>query len=175
MNLVGEGCMFENYKQMHEVVIGNWDALKKSLKSDPYRGQNIFKEKILETQGTTPWTRQENCENSMDLLGAFNVLDVVSQDVLDHMASKNIISLSELKDGSKDVCWFIPVKTVPKMTKNKKPYLLIEAIGLDGVRKRMFMWGWKGQEIPLYSLCAAEVSSNNFGMSCKQYKFKIIL
>jgi hypothetical protein len=58
------------------------------------------------------------------------------------------------------------------MTKNKKPYLLLEASGLAGKTKRIFCWGWDGKtEVPIYSVCISEITVDSFG--CKTFMSKV--
>ena len=62
-----------------------------------------------------------------------------------------------------------------KLTKNKKPYLLVTATGLGGKNFRMFCWGWDGQtDLPLYSLCVAEIKKTDFGFQTSMSKVKLL-
>jgi hypothetical protein len=95
----------------------------------------------------------------------------VEPSILSKLRDKNVKSLDEL-DGS-DVCWFIVRSATPKQTKNGKAYLLLEALSPSGKTYRVFCWGWDGKhQLQPYSLCVAEVSKTDFGMSTKFWKLK---
>ena len=94
-------------------------------------------------------------------------------------------SISELKNNDKMTKqdWFLydishsllPWLVLLLLTKNKRPYLLVTATGLDGKNFRMFCWGWDGEtELPLYSLCCAEVKKNDFGYQTSMSKVKLL-
>ncbi|NDC78380.1 MAG: hypothetical protein EBZ67_10985, partial [Chitinophagia bacterium] len=44
MDMVGEGKTFSSYRQMHDIVIGSADQLKKRTKKEPLYGKNKLKE-----------------------------------------------------------------------------------------------------------------------------------
>ena len=173
MDLVGDGKTFESYKHMHEVVINRNVDIKKWTKKDPDRGKNNFKEALLDTTGIGHWSRREMVENSMKHFGSFNASTLVNDKVQARLAAKQVRCIDEI-DGH-DVYWFLVSDVKPKLTKNKKPYLLVTATGLDGKNFRMFCWGWDGQtELPLYSLCVAEIKKNDFGFQTSMSKVKLL-
>ena len=175
MDLVGDGKMFESYKHMHEVVIGRQNDIKKWTKRDPDRGKNNFREALLETEGIGSWSRREMVENSMKHFGSFNASTLVSESVQERLAAKNVRCIDEIDANGHDVYWFLVSDVKAKLTKNKKPYLLVTAAGLDGKNFRMFCWGWDGQtDLPLYSLCVAEVKKNDFGYQTSMSKVKLL-
>jgi len=76
---------------------------------------------------------------------------------------------------SKDLYWFIVKKAIPKLTKNKKPYLLLTISGTEGSESRMFYWGWNGNtDISEFSVCVAEIDRSDFGFSTRSGKIKVI-
>ena len=175
MDLVGKGKTFESYKHMHEVVIGRQNDIKKWTKRDPERGRNNFKEALLDTAGTGHWTRREMVENSVKHFGSFNASTLISEDVQERLQKKDIACIDEIDSRGHDVYWFLVSDVKPKLTKNKRPYLLVTATGLDGKTFRMFCWGWDGEtELPLYSLCVAEVKKNDFGYQTSMSKVKLL-
>ena len=175
MGLVGKDKTFESYKHMHEVIINRQNDIKKWTKRDPERGRNNFKEALLESEGTGHWSRREMVENSVKHFGSFNASTLISEDVQERLASKDILCIDEIDSNGHDVYWFLVSDVKQKLTKNKKPYLLVTATGLDGKNFRMFCWGWDGQtELPLYSLCVAEVKKNDFGYQTSMSKIKLL-
>jgi len=77
-------------------------------------------------------------------------------------------------DGT-DIYWFIVKACIPKKTKNGKDYLLLEALSPSGKTSKIFCWKWNGERtIAPYTLCIAEVSKSDFGMSTSFWKLKEI-
>jgi DNA polymerase-3 subunit alpha len=173
MNLVGPGNMFESYKHMHEVLINRNTDIKKWTKRDPERGKNNFKEALLDTQGSGRWSRRERVENSVKHFGSFNASTLISGEVQERLVEKGIQCIDGIEANGHDLYWFLVSDVKEKLTKNKRPYLLVTATGLDGKNFRMFCWGWDGEtELPLYSLCVAEIKKNDFGYQTSMSKVK---
>jgi DNA polymerase-3 subunit alpha len=174
LDVVGEGKEFCSWKQMHEVLIGRNSDIKKWTKRDPERGQNNYREIMLETAGMEEWSRKEMAQNSISLLGNFNAMALVPEALLNKLDEKGIRTIDD-HDGNKDLYWFVITDMKPKLTKNKKPYLLLTTVGVSGRNERMFLWGWKPDtEVQPYSVCVAEVDKNEYGCSTRISKFKIL-
>ncbi|MBM3194156.1 MAG: hypothetical protein FJZ60_00145, partial [Chlamydiae bacterium] len=170
LDCVGPDKTFNNYKQMHEVVINRNNEIKKWMKKNPVVGMEAFKSALIETQDMQDWSRQELIDNSMKFLGSFNPASLVPDYMLEKFQEKNVRPIDELETS--DVCWFVVTDVKKKMTKNKKPYLLLTASGLAGQTKRIFCWGWNGEtEVPVYSVCIAEITVDDFG--CKTFMSKV--
>ena len=96
----------------------------------------------------------------------------MSQDLQDRLDEKGVRPIDD--HTGLDLYWFVVMDVKQKLTKNKKQYLLITAAGLGG-NVRMFCWGWDGEtDLPLYSICVAEVDRNDFGHSTKMWKLKVL-
>ena len=173
LNAVGEGCTFESYKHMHEVVINQNNDIKKHTKREPDRGKRLFKEHILSSTDMGEWTKTELAERLVGHLGSCNASNLVSESLLDRFVEMNLSPVDEYH--GKDIYWFIITDVVPKRTKKGKPYLLLTVSGDSGVNERMFMWGWdKEFEVRKYSVCVAEVDRSDFGFATRQSKVKIL-
>ena len=173
MDVVGSGKVFESYRQMHSVLIDSNNDIKKWTKKDPERGRRNFKEAVMETSGCGEWTRREVAERSTKYLGSFNAALLIPQEVIDKFENMNIRSLDEY--SGKDLYWFLVADSVPKLTKNGRPYLIVTGTGLAGARHRMFCWSWDGKtELSQYSLCVAEINNNDFGYQTSMKKLKIL-
>lgn len=172
MDIVGTGKTFVSYKQMHEALIGANADIKKRTKKDPFRGKNNLYEILLELP-EDEWGKKERAQFSIDLLGAFNPATIMSQDLMDELDRRGIQPIDEIEN--KDFYWFVVIGVKPKLTKNKKPYLLLTTAGVGGQHVRMFVWGCSADtDIPLYSVCAAEVDKNEYGCSTNLRRFKVI-
>lgn len=182
MDVVGKDKTFMSYKHMHNVLIENNTQIKRRLKSKPKIGQQNFQElcqakMFLDEDDSTSqrewdeWTPQEIAERSVKCLGSFSAQQLLSKDEIDFLEKSGYTPLDEVKKKSK--YWFIVCDTVPKLTKNGKPYLIITATGLSGARHRMFCWGWNGrQKIDPYSLCISNVGPSDFGLQTSMRDFE---
>ncbi len=171
MDLVGKDKTFSSYKQMHSVIIENYDDLRHRLKRDPFKGMNSYREILLESPDMDEWHRKEIMDYENDLLGSINVEALVPAHVMEKLKERSVRALDE-HDGL-DLYWFMISSVMPKLTKNKKPYFLINAISASGKNHRMFCWGVPaGASIDPYTFCVAEVDKNDFGMSTKWHRIK---
>ena len=170
LDCIGPDKTFNNYKQMHEVLINRNAEIKKWSKKNPTIGMEAFKKALIETQDIEEWTRREDVDNSTKYLSSFNPAMLVSDYVLAKFQEKNIRPIDEVDES--DIYWFVVMGVKEKKTKNGKPYLLLETTGLTGQIKRLFCWGWDGKtEMQIYSVCISEVTVDSFG--CKTFINKI--
>jgi hypothetical protein len=128
----------------------------------------------METSGMPEWSKQETIENSIKYTGSFNVSALVPADLKTKLGEKGIKSIDQLS-GS-DIYWFLLAKSEIKTTKNGKLYLYVTASGMDGKNYRIFCWGWnpKHDPPPQYSICAAEITVDDFGLKTFQNKIKVL-
>jgi DNA polymerase III alpha subunit len=170
LECVGFDRTFESYKQMYEILINRNNDIKKWTKKNPVAGMEAFKSALIETVGTGEWTRRELVENSIKYLSSFNPASLVPDYVLEKFEQKKIKPIDEVE--ASDIYWFVVMAAKQKQTKNGKPYLLLETSGPTGQTKRIFCWGWDGKkELPVYSVCIAEVTVDSFG--CKTFMSKV--
>ena len=170
---VGSDSIFESYKQMSEVIISNNTEIKKWTKKDPTRGQDAFKRLVLETQGEGEWSRHEQVQNSVAHLGSFNVSTLISSKVIQRLDDKEINVIDDY--NGVDLHWFLVMDVKEKLTKNKKPYLLLTVAGTSGQQFRIFCWNWDGKtEMPKYSLCVGELNKNDYGFQTSMRKIKVL-
>ena len=155
---------FSSYKHFHEVVINNWNDLRKSTKRDPFKGQNTLKEKLAEDDGLAEWTMEELAGNSFSLLGTVNVEMMVPEDLLSSLESRGVRGVDDW--DKEDIYWMLCVGSIPKKTKHGKHYLLIEVLGTSGKKQRIFCWNApEGSTIKNYSVIAAQLNNGDFGFS----------
>jgi DNA polymerase III alpha subunit len=173
MGIVGEGCVFESYKHMEEVVVNKNSGIKKRTKREPDKGQKLFKQYLLESMGIGEWSRIEAAEMLVEYLGSCNASNLVPESVLNRFGEMGLSPIDEYR--GKDIYWFIVTDIIPKKTKRGKPYLMLTVSGDSGVTQKMFMWNWDKQfNITKYSVCVAEVEKNDFGCSTRQQRVKIL-
>ena len=171
---VGEGKLFTSYQAMLNVIVDNWDDLKKKLKTAPNRGPRRLKELSLESYGTAEWSPQQLVQNCLELLGSFDPTIIVSPETAKKLAERGVKSIDELAESGVDLYWFIVENSTPKKTKTGKEYLLINAMGESGTTKKMYCWNWPGIELAKYSFCVAELEPSDFGCSTRWRAMKIL-
>jgi len=172
LGVVGQDCVFENYRQFYDVVIDNYADLRKRKKTDPGFAQRVLREASLEAKDSPGWTPAEIATNYTGLFGAFSALDIVKPALIERLREKGIMSIDDVTTEN-DVYWFIVCKATPKKTKRGSPYLLLEVIGESGMQRRMFCWGWDGQtNVPPYSFAYSEAKTNDFGTATKWKRMK---
>ena len=154
---------FSSYKHFHDVVIENWNDLRKSTKRDPYRGQNILKELLLE-DAPDEWTMEELAGNSFNLLGTVNVELLLPEKLLESLEDRGVRSIDDW--DAEDIYWGLCVGALPKKTKKGKFYLLLEVLGTSGKKHRIFCWNPpEGSTIKPYSVVAMQLNNGDFGFS----------
>jgi DNA polymerase-3 subunit alpha len=164
MDIVGEGKLFNNYRQMHHVLIENMDLVKKISKRDPNLGRNNMLKLIEESKDMPDWTKSEKVENHKEVLADFDITLVMSDDVIDRLAKMNVKPI-DLFD-KKDIYWCVITAVELKKTKNGKGYLVIQAMGQDGKNRKIFIWGCDDiSRIKISAAYVVELDKNDFGFS----------
>jgi len=173
MDMVGEGKTFSSYRQMHDIVIGSADQLKKRTKKEPLYGKNKLKELLADSTDAAEWSMQTTMEFDRELLGSFNIESAIPEKVSRWLQEKDVRSIDDC--DRHDIYWFMIVNAVPKLTKNKKPYLLLECMANSGKVHKIFCWGAAaGSSLNRFTFAAAEVEKSDFGMSTRWQKLKVI-
>ena len=163
LKCVGENCIFANYKQMHDVIIGHWDELKKSTKKDPFKGRDTMRALALETAHIAPWTREEKMNNVVKIVGSADVSLLIPDRVMEKLIERNVPSIDDVDEDESDVAWFCVQNVTKKTSKNKKQYLLIDAIGPVGKVNKIYVWSV--QDVKKMSIMMAPLEKSAFGYS----------
>ena len=133
--------------------------------------KNNFFKALIESPESKEWSFDALMNFEEELLGTINVEALLPEKFVKRMQDKNIHSLDE--HNGREFYWFVLTKAIPKLTKNKKPYLLLNGIASTGKVHRMFCWGVpKDADLPPFTFCIAEVDKNDFGMSTKWNRVK---
>ncbi len=172
LDCVGEDKIFNSYHHMHEIVIENIDAIKKTPKKDPHLGRKTFYELARAmAPDIKEWSRLEQAEMRVDVFGSLDVTALMDPVVLQRLEDRGVRSIDEW--DRKDIYWFCIKGTIPKKTKNGKQYLLIEGVGPVGKQYRVNAWGWDGQRtFAPYTVVLAELDKNDFGVSTTLWRVK---
>lgn len=172
MNIVGPGLLFENYKQMHTVLIGHFDELKKSttLKKPPKPVRELMDEVVARVKATDPsdWTLKEKIDAMEELMGNVDIEAIVPLPLQEKFKAKGVQSIDSCdKDG---VYWAVVKGVEVAKTKNGDSYLKLRVMGDSNMEKMMFVWqvsDVKNLDLPIFSviMCPVNVSSWNDRMT----------
>lgn len=169
MEIVGEGKLFKNYKQMYHVIIEHYDQLKKK------NGKELLNTLIKESSDIEDWTFGEKIEMQLDLIGDINVLDYINPITLQKLKDKGVESLSEtdFEETCKKICWFLVMSSKEAQTKNGKKYTQLSITGIDGRQNKVFAWGIiNPDDVPIGRAYVAELEKTQFGLSLQGKKIK---
>lgn len=177
LDCIGEDKLFSSYAHMHAVIIEHMDDIKKCPKKDQNKGRNEFYRLARELRDkVSPWSRRELATKQLEHLGSLDVYTLVDPSLLEVFVNKGVKSLDEYEEGDQGlIYWWCVTKATPKVTKNKKQYLLLECQGSGGKVHKMFCWGYKpGLEIVPYSVVFGEASKSDFGFASQRYKVRVL-
>lgn len=136
VGIVGEGKIFKNYHQMHEVMFGShvetvtkkrdgklveeevevdhYNSLRRRTKKEPHAGITALYELLKRYDDVPDWTPAEKAQNMVDVFGTLDVTLIVDPNVIDSLQRKNVTSIDDIEHGQTDVAWFITVIASPK-------------------------------------------------------------
>lgn len=172
MNIVGEGKLFKNYKQMYHVIIEHYDQLKKK------NGKDLLYKLIKETSDIEDWGFNEKIQMQLELIGDINVLNYINPETIQKLKDKGIESLSEtdFEDSNKKITWFLVMSSNSAKTKNGKQYTQLMISGADGKQQKVFAWGIVDpNDVPAGRAYVAELEKTQFGLSLQGKKIKELL
>ncbi len=143
MDLVGIEKTFSNYKQMHHVLIENYDLLKRtSARKKNNNVRELMKNLIEESKDMPDWTPEEKMLTQQELAGSVDFSLIVPDDIQEALDKEGIIPIDEWIPDSK--CWAAVSSAALATTKTGKPYLKLKLFG-ESMREHMCMiWNYKG-------------------------------
>jgi DNA-directed DNA polymerase III PolC len=173
LNIIGKNKLFSSYQHMHNVIIGNYDQLKRKNKKTFNQIKSEFSELVQNTERVDEWTFNELIKFDSDLLGTVDVDSLLPKKIRNIFKEKDIKPLDQI--NKLDLYWFIITKVFTKKTKTGKPYFLFECISSSSTIKKVFCWDTSNNEPPsLYTIVVGEITPNNFGLSTNYKKIKIL-
>lgn len=111
-NIIGFDKLFKTYRHMYNVIIENYDKVKKGILDFANEAQNV---------DFDDWENSEKIQFQQDLLGVFDKSFILEEETLKFFLDNNINSLDELDENVKDI-WFLLKDFEKKETKTKKMY-----------------------------------------------------
>ena len=146
MGLVGQGKLFDNYKQLYTVAIDNFDIIKKYHQRKSTSVNDVYAkidELIAQSKNVEDWSGEEKKEFQKDIIGQYNISSTYSNSVYEMLEEKGIISIDELNEvvaKKPKLAWFFVNSCTMRKTSEGKPYLLVNASGPNSEQFRVFFW-----------------------------------
>ncbi len=137
-DIVGKDKMFETYRQMYDVFIGNYDKIK--------RGSINLGEMAQEMPIVREWTSSEKIEFQKDLLGTFDK-ELILTPKAQAFFSENEIRTLESVDEYPRFVWFVLAEVKNKKTKGDppKPYKKLLISNLEKSTRTLNYFGLEPQ------------------------------
>ena len=174
----------QNHKQLHSVLIENYDLLKKGrygMTKTAYKKKlkesgsvPIFLDvKLSETAGTEDWTRTEKIGSMVDLMASADETLVFPENIMKKINKSGVRSATSLVGKEKDIVWFCIQSIEERTTKNNKIFYRMKVIDNRSESCWIRVWGKFDQVPDLYTMWLAEVASTeSWGCSTSSYKMK---
>lgn len=106
LNVVGPDKPFRSYKEFHDIIIDNYDTLKKvSGKKKDNDAMKVLLE-LCEKKREEPvveWTREERIAHSQELMGSVDMSLVVKQEVLDKLNKLQFSTIDEFLNSVEEI------------------------------------------------------------------------
>jgi DNA polymerase III alpha subunit len=178
LGFVGPNKQVENYKQLYNIILGNYDNLKRISglkKNNDIRP--VLQQLILEQKGVPDWTREEKIGFWLALAGSVNMDLVLDERYVKVINQYGLVSIDAVPEPEpnmvvKDMVWFIVKSVAAKTSKAGKPYLEMKVNGEKFVDITLRLWNVANAEaivkhgaIKKNSLMCGEVKRDNFGFS----------
>ena len=168
-----------NHKQLHEIVIANYDKLKKSkfgmtLRQAAKKGaEPILPQLIEQTSDIEDWTRIEKLQMYQDMCSATRDDLAFPEELMEKIRKSGVKSVLNMEPNEKGVAWYCVVEMIKKTTKNKKTFYRIKITDHESNTGWLRMWGGAPREMQPYTiwLCNAH-NDPNWGASTSVVKVR---
>ena len=170
MDIVGEGKLFKNYKQVYAVLVEKNDLFKRITSRK--KNNDITAEleaAIAAVQDMEDWTKAEKMDFTKELAGAIDfdlLLSKESREKLDELGFESIDNWSE-----KGNYWAIVASAGLAKTKTGKTYLKLRLFAEANKEVTCFIWGWRGEvNLQQNNVVVGIFDKSDFGYSAYQNK-----
>ena len=176
----------KNHRQLHEVIVGNYDLLKKGrfgmsktaakkMMKETGRVPEFIPEKIRETFDEPDWSRSTKIAFSVDLMAGADEEIVFPPALMKKIEKSQVKPITKMEGNKKDVSWFCIQSIEERTTKNGKIFYRLKVCDSSSESVWLRVWGRFNQLPDLYTIWLAEVASSEaWGCSTSAYKMKQI-
>ena len=172
----------QNHKQLHEVIIENYNDLKKSRwgmtirQAKKKEAPDRFLQLIEETANTEDWNRLEKLQMYQELCSATRDDLAFPDEMLQKIQSSGVKSVLQFDPGEKAIGWFCVIDWIKKTTKNKKTFYRIKITDNENNTGWLRMWGNKPSSMTPYSIWLTKTHNcANWGASTSVAKVRPLI
>lgn len=173
MDLVGDNKPFKSHKQMHTILIDNYDLLKRTAARKKNNDVSKVLSELIEKanlEQDVDWLRAEKIQFSKELAGSVDLDLVLPIEIRQLLDERGIPSIDEIEDESQ-YHWAVASKiSIEKTKKTGKPYLKLRLYGDQGNEVTCFVWNLK-QPYPVideYEVLLLKPKKSDFGLQTYQ-------
>lgn len=164
LDVVGEGKLFANAKQMYFVLVENMNKIKQRTKFNPFKGMNNFYDLVKESKDIKDWSTQEKLDQYMELLGDLDLNLLLPQELRNKLTNINVNCIDQYE--KEDIHWFIVSDSTNRKTKKGKDYCLLNVLGEYNKRYKLFVWNCRQDtKFKSNTLYLAKLKKSDFGFS----------
>lgn len=153
----------KNHKQLHNIIIDNYVALKKSKfgmtlkQAEKTDADPVLPKLIEENIEVEDWTRIEKLNMYQDHCSATRDDLAFPQEMMTKILNAGVKSVLNMDPGEKGIAWFCAIDFLKKKTKNNRTFYRIKITDYENNTGWLRMWGEKPEEMLPYSIwmCSA--------------------
>ncbi len=173
----------ENHKQLHDLILDNYNILKKSMwgitKTQYNRAlkngeevKPIVDVLVEKYKVVSDWSRAEKIKNYFELSNDASDDLLFPPELVKKLQDKEVQSIFEIPESMRGIGWFTITEVVMKTTKNGKPFMRLKCVDNNSKSGWLRVWGQLSDDIA-YSTWMADVKNDaGWGMSTTIAKMK---
>ena len=180
-----ENGELENHKQMHDLILDNYTALKKgrfgmtksAIKKAEKDGEELVpqvEELLSKYKVVSDWSRGTKIKNYFELSNDASDDLLFPPSLLKKLQQKQIGSVFDVPEGERGIGWFTVTEVIKKTTKNGKAFMRWKCVDSDNRSGWLRVWGCVDDD-PSFTTWLADVKNDpGWGMSSSLAKLKKI-
>ena len=181
-----EDKKIKNHNQLHQVVVGNYDLLKKGrygmtktamkkMMSERGAIPLFIDEKIVETSDIPDWMRTTKIGFSVDLMSGVDEELVFPPKIMEKIKKSGVEPITSLSGKDSGIVWFCIQEIYEKKTKNGKTFYRMKVCDNNSESTWLRVWTAFKHLPDLYSIWLGDVASTEaWGCSTSSFKMKNI-
>jgi len=174
--------LIENHKQIYEIILENYDNLRKSKfgmtmrKAKKMGASPIIPQLIELSSGTIDWSRAEKVNNYQDITSTVPRDLIYPDNVLEKLEKADIPPITTLSGSQRGIVWGCIQEIVEKRTKKGKKFYRLKMIDSDNNSTWLRVWGFLPRDATLYTLWMIDAANDpNWGASSSGAKMKPVV
>jgi len=174
--------VIDNHRQLHSIIIDNYDILKKNR-----YGMSIRKAKKVNAPPQLPplidaikempdWVRYEKVENQVEIAGVANEALVFPDEVMTKISTANLPSFPSMEGNQRAIAWGCLQQIIRRTSKNGKTFYKIKVADNTNNTAWLRIWGELPSSATPYTIWIFDVTnSEEWGPSSSVAKMRPIV